>query len=158
MAVNPRLLHPSPGFKICPDNKIVQMDENQVDVMHKKEKKFTMTDWMWLWCYNFSIVIPRLTYGKELIINSNDGSERLSLKKAGNDVKIKLLTGFYKDGKYTPENKETTAPFNEFLEEILQLLERFTKEMKKINPKVVENPEFRQIIEGQEKIREMLYK
>lgn len=121
----------------------------------ESKNKFTISDWMWVWCHYFSVIIPKLMDNQEHVIESLDDPEGLILTKKMEKINVKLKSGDYKRNKYRLWG-EITLPFGEFLEEILELIERFAKEMISINPKVAENPEFKQIIQGREKIRKMI--
>ncbi len=108
--------------------------------------KVVITDWIWDWAAFFAYYIPKLNE-KEVNFTSLDNHLELKISKKDAEVYIEL-SGYLK-GNIKTEYKN-------FIKEVYSFTNSFANDLLSINPNLVKNEQFKQIIEGRDKIKKML--
>ena len=122
-------------------------ENDKIFIKNTEYGVFGVTDWIWDWVLFFSLRIYELHVGKKIKFNSLDNPLTIEIEKQGSKVKI-YISGYTKS--------TITTEYDIFLNKIHKFADSFIKDVLKINPKLVDHDQFKQIMEGRDKIKKML--
>ena len=108
----------------------------------------TTSVWLWDFCILLTYETIRIGDGKIHKVHPIDDPTILTFVKENDLVTVTASAG------YVP--LQTKVSYSKFMQEILWLVDSFVSDLVSINPRISGNDQFKQIIEGRNKIKKML--
>ncbi len=132
---------------------LIYMNRKLISTPNIVNQDFSCNVWMLDFCRNLLKVV-NLEYDTEVTIRLSVEPGCLKVTKMNGTNKIKFLSEF---GAANDEvYGEIVIPYADLLKESYKILDSFCKDLLKINKEIINLPEFKQIIEGRDKIKQML--
>ena len=131
---------------------IIKINETLVKGSHLASPKLssfaTTSIWLWDFCILLSYETARINDGKLHKVHPIDDPTMLTFIKENDMVTITASAG------YAP--LQTQVTYSEFIQEVFSFIDSFVSDLISINPRIAENNQFKQILEGRDKTRKML--
>ncbi len=110
----------------------------------KNREKYDFTDTEYLWAFFYSLLSEAKHFDeREHVVEFMDDPLQFSFKRTGDEVQLKFGSGEDITG-------STIIPYIDFLEEVLQVTEKFIKTLLEINPKLAGHEDVVMLIKERE--------
>jgi len=118
--------------------------DNKIEFL---ENELIINDFVWNWAEGIAFKLPKLITGEKISLTTYVYSLKIDIEPLGKNVKLNF-SGFVKG--------EFIADFDEFVSESFSFLDKFVNHLLKMNPKLIQHKIFLNIVEGRDKIKQML--